>query len=528
MTHRPGDIPQFHATQQTFQPLEPPPHSQNSEQPSAIAPPERKRRMATAIEQAFEHLGAYNPTELGNCLMLVRLYKNRLRHDPKLDIWLARGSSGVWREDTRNMMEAGLREANAQRLRWAQTIPADHGNKEYLECREAHIKWVAQSERSSVAKGAMYWARTMPEFATDPAKWDADKTAVGTPSGIFDLTTGVQRPSDVEYWVSKSTSVPPAAPGTPCPEWEGFLQRVMRGDAAKVSYLKRLSGYALTGHVKEQSLIWFVGGGGNGKGIFIDTLLHIFGDYAHSLRSEVLMASKHDVHPTEVLDLKGKRLCVASEVDEGRQWRESRLKQLTGGDAITARRVHKDSLTFFPTHTLIISCNAYPQLPAVGQSERRRFQILEWDVTFKRADDATFDDETDMVRDDSLSQKLEAEYPAILRWAMDGVREWMAEGLNPPPSVIYTSRMYMEDEDLLQQWIDEALVQTPDCSMPSSESWQSWQTWCQRRGVHPGSGIKFLVSQLKRKGFKLARTSQSRRLLGLRLRASDEMGVTIQ
>lgn len=480
-------------------------------------------------DAAYKTLSKYLPTERGNATLMASAWRGRLRYDAVADIWLRRSvASGVWREDaSQSQALQAVHNATEARRGFALQIPDNHKDLKYLDARKKHLAWAFESEKYRVAHASVQWAQTMPDFAIDPMIWDRDPLALGTPTGIYDLRTGEARPPDSESYVSKVASVTPADSPL-CPLWEDFLGKAMKGDTDKIAYLKRLAGYSLTGSTREQSLTWFVGGGGNGKGTFLDALTAIYGDYAHPMRTEPLLASKHDVHPTELCDLKGRRLIIASETDEDRTWRGALLKKLTGSDPITARRVHRDSITFLPTHTLIISCNSYPSLSSVGEAERRRFQIVEWSVTFRFLDDKSFQ-EGDEIRDPQFNQKLEAEYPGILRWAMDGARDWLEKGLNPPDSVIASSQAYMDDQDVLQQWINERVVRDPTAWTPSLALWESWHAWAVMHGLWPGKGIQGFIPKINRKGFICAMQGirRERGIAGLRLRSDDELSVNL-
>ncbi len=136
-----------------------------------------------------------------------------------------------------------------------------------------------------------------------------------------------------------------------------FLGQTTQGNNELISYLQRLCGYALTGLTTEQMLAFIWGPGGNGKGVFLNTIINILGDYAKLAGSEVFMASRMERHPTELAGLQGGRLVVGSEVEENSRWNESRIKSLTGGDPISARYMRQDFFTFIPQFTLVISWN---------------------------------------------------------------------------------------------------------------------------------------------------------------------------
>jgi P4 family phage/plasmid primase-like protien len=129
---------------------------------------------------------------------------------------------------------------------------------------------------------------------------------------------------------------------------------------------------------------------------------------------------------------------------EGRTWAESKLKAITGGDEISARFVRQDFFRFTPTFKLMIAGNHKPRLRSVDEAMRRRFHLIPFAVTIPEAD-----------RDKDLSEKLKPEWPAILRWMVDGCLKWQEIGLSPPQAVIDATAAYLETEDTIATWIEE-------------------------------------------------------------------------
>src|SRR5262249_27888837 len=154
------------------------------------------------------------------------------------------------------------------------------------------------------------------------------------------------------------------------------------------------------------------GPGGNGKTKFIDTVRGTLGnDYATGLAMETLIATGNDQHPTDVADLRSKRLAIATETEEGRRLAESKIKHLTGGDRIRARPMRQDFFEFDPTHKIVIVGNHRPALRNVDEAMRRRLILIPFDAVIPPE-----------VRDPRLADKLATERPAILSWMLKGCR----------------------------------------------------------------------------------------------------------
>ena len=178
-------------------------------------------------------------------------------------------------------------------------------------------------------------ARSDRRIAATAEQWDADPMRLQTTRTTIDLRNGFEYPPERSHYITKQTGTYLAPPSTPHPLWTGFLDLITEADQTLIGFLQRLSGYCLTGLVREQVLAFLYGLGGNGKGVFVNTLAKIMGDYAITAPIEMFLASKHERHPTEIARLKGARLVIAQETQKGRRWDETKLKALTGGDRLS-------------------------------------------------------------------------------------------------------------------------------------------------------------------------------------------------
>jgi putative DNA primase/helicase len=241
------------------------------------------------------------------------------------------------------------------------------------------------------------------------------------------------------------------------------------------------------------------GTGGNGKGTFLNTLVGILGDYATVADTSTFVASRGERHPTDVAHLVGARLVVAQETQEGRRWNESRIKEMTGGDRMTARFMRQDYFDFEPTHKLFITGNHKPSLASVDPAIKRRLLLVPFLVQIPDAE-----------RDPDLRDKLRTEWPAILRWAVNGAQDWQRIGLQPPAIVQNATADYFAAEDTLALWSEDCLVPGDESVLTSArELYASWRQWCEDRGYRPGSQKEF-SSKLQDKGLEYKRTNQAR------------------
>lgn len=348
-------------------------------------------------------------------------------------------------------------------------------------------------------------------MAAQPKLFDRDPWLLTTPDAAIDLRTGIARPNAPEDFSTRSAACAVAADAH-CPIWIGFLNTTFAGDSELVDYMQRLIGYCLTGTIDEHVIPFAYGTGGNGKGVLINTITRLFGDYATVSPPEVFQETRNDRHPTEIARLRGARLVASQETEEGKPWAEARLKQMTGGDPITARFMHGDFFTFEPEFKLFIAGNHKPALRTVDAAIKRRLHLIPFNVTVPAE-----------MRDPELANRLKAEWPSILRWAIDGCLAWQRHGLNPPRAVLAATDTYFEDEDSFGLWISEQCDLDPTAETLSSMLHQSYGAWAVSSGL-PAISAKRLSQVLEGRGFVKVRGRNGSVFRGLALRVGGPFG----
>lgn len=333
--------------------------------------------------------------------------------------------------------------------------------------------------------------------------FDSNIWLLNTPDCTVDLKTGECRPHDPNDFCSKIAG---ASPGGECPQWHDFLAFVTGGDADYKRFLQKMMGYALTGDTSAHALFFLYGLGKNGKSVFVDTLSGILGEYHKAAPVETFTASNSDRHPTELAMLRGARLVTAVETEEGRRWAEARIKQLTGGDPISARFMRQDFFEFVPQFKLVIAGNHKPGLRSVDEAIKRRFNLCPFTNTVRDED-----------RDFHLKEKLKAEWPGILAWMIEGCLAWQQEGLKQPAAVAEATKDYMDAEDIVGLWLEECCVKASEATS-MEHLWQSWQKWATSGDEYTMTKTK-LRGKLEDRGFSYIRREYGMAFLGLSLRA---------
>lgn len=439
----------------------------------------------------------------------VRGFDNDARHVATWGKWLFWDGTR-WEIDdrlghmtrTREFVRLRAAELTAWADRKAKTLTPDQAEKVLLWAeREAR----ALRSQNTVA-AVVSLARANPASVARADAFDGDLLLLGTPGGTVDLRTGALRPARRGDMITKLTACAPAVPGSHPTRWLTFLHEIFDGDRDVIAFVQRVAGYALTGLTTEHKLLFLYGTGRNGKSVFLNTLTHIWGDYARRAAAETFLDSHGQKHATGIAGLQGARLVVGSELPKGRSWDESVIKDLTGGDRMSARFMRGDFFDFDPHLTLMIAGNNMPSFSGVDEAIRARVVLVPFFVTIPPE-----------RRDKGLSDKLRAEAPAILRWAIDGALAWQRQGLDVPATVAAASEDYMSDEDTLGQFLADETELDPHAFTTTSDLHQRFSLWCERQGLSPWTQ-RTLHKELKTRGLMEHRRNHGRGFMGLRVK----------
>ncbi|WP_281968593.1 phage/plasmid primase, P4 family [Roseovarius nanhaiticus] len=414
---------------------------------------------------------------------------DRLEHMTRTRLYLRTRANDLttWMNGKADQIGAAEDEERADKLRrWVREQSRILRSKNTVAAVEA----LARANKNSVAR------------ADD---FDNDKMLLGTPGGTVDLRTGQMRRAERSDMITKLTACAPA-PGTPT-RWITFLHEIFDGDAELIAFMQRAAGYALTGNTNEHKLLFLYGGGRNGKSVFLNALFDIMGDYSRRSAAETFLHTVGDKHGTGIAGLQGARLVVGSELPKGKTWDEAVVKDLTGGEKLTGRFMRGDFFDFDPQMTLMIAGNNMPSFRGVDEAIRARVVLVPFNVTIPPEN-----------RDRDLGDKLRAEAPQILQWAIEGALQWLARGLDVPARVAKASHSYFDDEDTIGQFIGDEIVQEIGAFTSAADLHMRFTQWGDIQGLNSWTQ-RTLVKELKARGFSDSKgTGGVRGLRGLRLK----------
>lgn len=374
---------------------------------------------------------------------------------------------------------------------------------------KAISKHAILSEKRERLEAMLALARTMAPLAVVPDDLDRDPDLLNVQNGTIHLRTGRLLEHAPAHLITKICSVA-YDPSASSPAWAGFLERVFP-DADVRSYVQRAVGYSLSGRVDEHVLFFCFGTGANGKSTFLETVREMLSEseYARAAAPDLLLAKKQDRHAAELADLRGARFITTIEAGEGRAWDESRVKWLTGGDAISARFMYANPFTFQPTGKFWVAANHRPRVKGTDLGFWRRVHLVPFNVTIPREE-----------QDHELRAKLRRELAGVLRWAVDGAIAWRAGGLRPPPPVVDATQAYRSGEDVLAAFLEERCSESPDARVLVGALYDVFRSWADASGERPMTKRAF-GDALEDRGFQRKASNGRRWFVGLALRAED-------
>lgn len=283
---------------------------------------------------------------------------------------------------------------------------------------------------------------------------DALPSCLNTQSGVLDLTTFELEPHDPDLNLTMITEA--EYTGVIDPLWSDFVESILPDQQTR-EYLQRLVGLSLLGEVLLHTLPILQGSGSNGKSTLMMAVVHALGSYARVAESTLLMSGAGEAQSASpaTLMLRGKRLVVTSETEEGKKLASAFVKQITGGDMLTARALHKMPVTWEPTHSVFLLTNPMPVVDGSDKALFRRLKVIKFGVIVKPED-----------IDEELPKKLKLLTSSILSWAVEGLKDYQANGINEPAVVTSATDSYRSENDQAAAFMDNLEFGTGTVSVP--------------------------------------------------------------
>jgi putative DNA primase/helicase len=478
-------------------------------------------------------------TELGLAERLVDQHGENIRWEPTWKAWLGWNGS-YW------CLEAGLEVVRQKMKKTVRSIPDEtHAlSADYLEAKKHFISVAADEnisddvrndaegkyealkkqieairsfalkcEAASKLANGITLATDEPAVLTDYRAFDHQPWLINFKNGTLDLRTGDFGPHKREHYLTRTVPYN-YDPDAKCPRFDAFLRDFMQENERMITFLWRVMGYTACGVTDEQKIFVLHGDGANGKSTLLDLLVEIFGEgnngYGIAANSENLLSTRNSSkHETWRMTLAGARVVTCQEVDEGRSFAESLLKELTGSDRITGRKLYQNEWSYRPQFTLWLAVNHLPHVRGTDEGIWRRLCVIECLASFRDRPDR------DMPR------RLLLEAPGIWARIAREARAWIREKLTLPREVVVSNTMYRHEQNPLRDFVEQWCVVDAEAVEARPTMWAAYEEYCAAEKIKTFHERKRFYAALE-KQYAVKKIHGQRFFAGLRVKTQKE------
>lgn len=374
----------------------------------------------------------------------------------------------------------------------------------------AYQAFVMKRRDMKYVVSALQAAKPMLEISVSDL--DRDGFLLNTPDGTYYLPDGLEgrRDHSPEDYITKITAAGPGDQGKEL--WLDALDKIFCKDKSLIDYVQQIVGMAAVGRVYMEAMIIAYGEGSNGKSTFWNTIARVLGTYSGNMSADALtVGCKRNVKP-ELAEVKGKRLIIAAELEEGMRLNTSVIKQLCSTDEIFAEKKYKDPFSFTPSHTLVLYTNHLPKVGAMDSGIWRRLIVIPFNAKITGGND----------------QKNYADYlvenaaPFVMAWIIEGAEKAIGQNFHiPAPACVKEAiNKYKSDNDWLAHFLNDCCERGDGYEVGSGKFYSEYRAYCARVGDFTRSTTEF-YNAVEQAGFKRVKKKHSMWILGLRLLERD-------
>ena len=436
-------------------------------------------------------------TDTTNAYRLLTKYGKDIRYNMAWKKWLVWNGTHWSLDDGYLIHDRGLKMIRGIYEELLET--ADYRERLDIE------KHVMQSESARRRKALIEVASWIPELNAKTDDLDPNPWLLNVRNGTINMQTGEFREHRQEDMITRLAHVD-YDPQADCPLWKQFIREIMNYKADIIAFLQTAAGWALTGDNSEQVMFILFGSGANGKTTFLNTLMHILGDYAIATPTETFMKKSGDHHTNDIARLRGTRFVTTTEAEQGRRLSEPLLKKITGNDQMTARFLYGEFFNFTPTFKIWMATNHKPLIKGTDYGIWRRIRLIPFTTRIEED-----------KQDKQLEQKLKNEASGILNWLLEGMVRWKRETLKAPAAILNATDEYRGEMDVIGNFLKERCMQQKELTIRIRELYKAYADWCDDSKEHAVSE-RFFTMRLKEIGFEQCRTAEARYWSGVGLK----------
>lgn len=480
--------------------------------------------LTQAMDAIIKTLRPENYTDVGQANVFAREYGDVLRFSYKTD-WLYYDGMR-WRADklqarelaqvltSKQLAEAGrIVRAAQDRILFAR----EQKNKTDEEIAQQDLKeaqcfhtFAIKEQQSSKITATL--TEAAPLLSVEIEDLDKDGLLLNTPDGTVNLRTGEMRLHDPLDYCTKITTCSPGNNGSE--QFAQFLDDLTCGDKQLQDYLQMVAGMFAIGIVFKECVVIAYGEGGNGKSTFFNLLSLVLGDYAGGLSTDVLTSGHYKNKGPEYAELRGKRMVIAAELEEGARLDTATVKKICSTDKVHAEEKFKQPYDFVPSHTVVMYTNYLPRVDTIDRGTWDRLLVVPFNARFRNQSEE---------KKNYTKILFENAGEAVLSWIIEGARRFIENGydVTPPPCVTEATEEYRTDNDWLSQFLEECCITGATYNQPCGELYNEYKRHCERNGFYTRSASDFKKS-VEKKGFDWKRENNGRFWKGLQLKAAGQ------
>lgn len=422
----------------------------------------------------------YSWDEAGMADLFSECYKQDTRYCPETKSWYTY-NEGRWQKDVGALLVSEkIKEFVRLMGLYCGEIKDDDRRKQYL----TFVNRMGDRRfRDRIMKDAAG------VLMINAREFDSNPYLINTLNGTFDLQEGVFKEHDWQDFLTMQTNCEYTRQRVKCARWVQFIDEITEGNKDKADYLQRALGYSILGLGSEECMFILHGKTTrNGKSTLLNTIQYLLGDYATVAPVELICRSDRarnaEGATSTLAGLKGRRFVTMAESDTSGKLDEAVIKQYTGGEEITARRLYENAITFLPQFTMWLSCNDLPAVRDKSLFASDRIRVIEFNRHFN-------DDEQDKTL------KTFFETPEAMRgifaWLVKGYERYKTFGLAMPKSMRQVIKQYEKDNDIVLQFLEDRCEVVPDERIRAKSLYDVYKSWCRGNGYYVCSLKKFIA-----------------------------------
>lgn len=363
--------------------------------------------------------------------------------------------------------------------------------QKYQEAR-AYEDYIKHRRYSNLLQSTINVSK--PDLMINPKELDKNDFYLNTPSATYDLSKGLSGAMEHNYsdYITKQTATDVSEEGRD--EWEQALLTFFCGDWDLINYVQEIVGLVAIGKVFNETLIIAYGNGCNGKSTFWNTIHKVLGTYSGNISSDVLLSDcRRNIKP-EMAATRGKRLLIASEMERGKRFSTSLLKQLCSIDQIVGEAKYKDPFSFTPSHTLVLYTNHLPKIDEDDNGTWRRLTLIPFNAKISASDD----------KKNYADYLFKQSGGAVLSWIIEGAERIISKDYKTEePQIVQKAKsQYQEDNDWLANFMNDCCSNDRNYMVLSTKLYEKYCQYCSQINETPRRQKEFNAA-LKDKGFTI-------------------------